>query len=119
MPREGKDKRDDGIDGMEFEEGSRDFPPLDECPTPFHQLTMKIIVWNCRGALKPNFQSHVRELTRNHNPAVLVVMETRIRGDRAKEITDYLPFGGAIHMDTIGYAGGIWLLWNLDRVEVV
>lgn len=76
MPREGKDKRDDGIDGMEFEEGSRDFPPLNECPTPFHQLTMKIIMWNCRGALKPNFQSHVRELTRNHNPTVLVVMET-------------------------------------------
>ena len=46
-------------------------------------------------------------------------METWIKGDKAKEITDRLPFDGAIHMDTIGYAGGIWLLWNLDRVEVV
>lgn len=24
----------------------------------------------------------------------------------------------AIHTETIGYAGGLWLLWNLDRVEV-
>ncbi|KAK7852451.1 hypothetical protein CFP56_039082 [Quercus suber] len=24
----------------------------------------------------------------------------------------------AIHSDTIGYAGGLWLLWNSDRVEV-
>jgi len=84
-----------------------------------HQLTMNILVWNCRGALKPNFQSHVKELAKNHNPAVLVVMETCIGGDRAKEITDRLPFNGAIHMETIGFAGGIWLLWNSNRVEVV
>ena len=42
MPRERKGKGDDGIDGMEFE-GSRDFPPSDECPTPFHQLTMNSV----------------------------------------------------------------------------
>lgn len=58
---------------------------------------MNIIVWNCRGALKPNFQSHVRELARNHNPAILVVMEMRVGGDRAKEITNRLPFDGVIH----------------------
>ena len=80
---------------------------------------MNIIVWNCKGALKPNFQSHVRELVRNHNPGIIVVMETHIGGVRAKEITDCLPFDGAIHTETIGFAGGIWLLWNLDRVEVV
>ncbi|KAL0011105.1 hypothetical protein SO802_006213 [Lithocarpus litseifolius] len=80
---------------------------------------MNIIVWNCRGALKPSFQSHIRELVRNHNPAMLVVMETRVGGDRAREITDRLPFDGAIHMDTIGYAGGLWLLWNSDRVEII
>lgn len=71
---------------------------------------MNIIVWNCRGTLKPNFQNYVWELVRNHNPAILVVMETRIRGGRAKEITDGLPFDGAIHKEMIGMAGGIWLL---------
>ena len=80
---------------------------------------MNILVWNCRGTLKPNFQNHVKELARNHNPVVLVVMETRIGGDKAKEITDRLPFNGVIHMEMIGFAGGIWLLWNSDRVEVV
>ncbi|XP_023885541.1 uncharacterized protein LOC111997657 [Quercus suber] len=80
---------------------------------------MNIIVWNCRGVLKPNFQSHVRELVRNHNPGIMVVMETRIGGGRAKEITDRLPFDSAIHMETIGFSGGIWLLWNSDSVEVV
>ena len=46
-------------------------------------------------------------------------METRIGRDKAKEITNCLPLDGAIHTETMGFAGGIWLLWNLDRVEVV
>ena len=80
---------------------------------------MNIIVWNCRGVLKPSFQRHVGELIQCHNPAILVVMETRIGGERAREITDRLPFDGAIHTETIGYAGGLWLLWNSDRVEII
>ena len=92
---------------------------LIECPNLPYHLVMNIIVWNCRGALKPNFQRYVSELVRTHNPTILVVMETRVGGDRAREITDRLPFDGAIHAETIGYAGGIWVLWNSDRVEVV
>ena len=45
-------------------------------------------------------------------------METKLGGDKAREITNYLPFDGAIHTNTIGYAGGLWLLWNSDRVQV-
>ena len=79
---------------------------------------MNIIIWNSRGSLKPNFQKYVIELAHNHNPAIMVVMETKIGGDRAKAITDRLPFDRAIHSDTIGYARGLWLLWNSERVEV-
>ena len=68
--------------------------------------------------MKPNFQSHVRELIQAHNPAMMVIMETRLGGPRAKEITDRLSFDGAIHTETIGYARGLWLLWNSDRVEI-
>ena len=32
---------------------------------------MNIIVWNCKGARKPSFQSHVRELVRSHNTMLL------------------------------------------------
>lgn len=45
-------------------------------------------------------------------------METKLSGERAREITDRLPFDGAIHSETIGYSGGLWLLWNSDKVEV-
>lgn len=45
-------------------------------------------------------------------------METILGGERAREIMNRLPFDGAIHTDTIGYAGGLWLLWNSDKVEI-
>ena len=70
-------------------------------------LMMNIIIWNCRGAWKPSFRKHVGDLVQNYNPAILVVMETRVGGDRAKEITNLLPFDGAFHIDTIGYSGGL------------
>ncbi|KAK7819526.1 hypothetical protein CFP56_040187 [Quercus suber] len=71
-----------------------------------------------KGALKPSFRKRASELVQNHNLAILVVMETRVGGDRAREITSLLPFDGAIHTDTIGYAGGLWVLWNVDRVDI-
>ena len=55
---------------------------------------------------------------RVHDPTIFVVMETRLGGEKAKNIMDRLPFDGAIHVDTIGYAGGLWLMWNADKVEV-
>ena len=79
---------------------------------------MNIIMWDCRGASKPSFQNHVRELVHSHDLAIMIIMETRIGGARARDIIDILPFDGAIHTDTLGFAGGLWLLWNSDGVQV-
>jgi len=46
-------------------------------------------------------------------------METQLGGERAKVIMDRLSFDSAIHIETIGNASGLWLLWNSDKVEVV
>ena len=45
-------------------------------------------------------------------------METRVGGNRAREITKRLPFDGAIRSDAVGFTGGIWVLWNSNRVDV-
>ena len=93
--------------------------PYDVFPSPNLSLSINTIVWNSRSVLKPNFQNHVRKLARIHNPAILVIMETRLGRAHAKEITNKLPFDGTIHTETIGFIGGLWLLWNSDLVEVV
>ena len=48
--------------GWNLMEEARLLPPFDECPTPSHRLVMNIIARNCKGALKPKFQNHVKEL---------------------------------------------------------
>ena len=96
----------------------RFIPLLDDFFPSSLSVIMNIVIWNCRGALKPSFQKHVRDLAAQHDPAIFVVMETHTGGDRAKEIIERLPFQGAIHTDTIGLIGGLWLLWDPDRVEI-
>ena len=92
--------------------------PFDVFQNLDYNILMNSIIWNCRGASKPSFQKHVRELVLSHNPAILVVMETRVGGNKAREITERLPFDGVIHFDAVGYVGGTWVLWNSDRVDV-
>ena len=79
---------------------------------------MNVLVWNCRGAMKLLFRKTVMDLVDWHNPIVKVIMETRLSGVRADEIIETLPFDGAVVIDTIGFAGGIWLLWRFDLVQV-
>lgn len=91
---------------------------LDRCSDPSQIVLMNIIEWNCCGAFSPNFGSAVTDLVRDHSSAMMIITKTGVGGDRAKAITNRLPFDGAIPIDTIGYVGGIWLLWNSDAVEV-
>nr|POE48208.1 hypothetical protein CFP56_36807 [Quercus suber] len=54
----------------------------------------------------------------NHFPVIMVITETRVGRDRAKKIIEDLPFDGSLVADTIGYAGGLWLLWKKDGVDI-
>ena len=55
----------------------------------------------------------------NHRPAIFVVIETRVGGDRAAKIIDGLPFDGSITNDTIGYVRGLWILQKSEEVEIL
>ena len=82
--------------------------PLDQC------AKMNILMWNCSGALNPNFKRRVLEMAVNHRPGIMVITETRVGGSRAEKIIEGLPFDGFITMETIGYAGGLWILWKRE-----
>ena len=84
--------------------------------TPFK--IMNILIWNCRGAMKPQFRQTVMDLVNWHMPLIMVITETRMSGARANEIIESLPFDGAVVANTIRFAGGIWLLWHSDLVQV-
>ncbi|XP_023912416.1 uncharacterized protein LOC112024003 [Quercus suber] len=79
---------------------------------------MNILIWNCKGAMKPQFRKTVMDLVEWHSPILMVITETRMYGAKANKIIELLPFDGAAVADTIGFAGGIWLLWRTDLVNV-
>ena len=75
-----------------------------------HCAKMNIIMWNCRGSLNPDFKRRVMEIMVNHFPSILILTETRVGGVRAAKIIEELPFDGFFVTETVGYAGGLWLL---------
>ena len=80
---------------------------------------MNILLWNCRGALNGDFTRRVFEMTVNHFPSIMIITETRVGGDKAAKIIEGLPYDGFFITETIGYAGGLWLLWKKEEVEVI
>ena len=79
---------------------------------------MNILIWNCRGAMKPTFLKTALDLVEWHQPVIFIITETRLDGPRADGIIRKLPFDGAYSTETIGFAGGIWLLWRSDSVSL-
>ena len=76
-----------------------------EIKVPLGQFVkMNILLWNCRGALNVDFKRRIFEMAINHQLSIMVVTETRVRGDRAAKIIKGLPFHGSIVTNTVKYA---------------
>ena len=58
------------------------------------------------------FSNPAYELYRRHRPNMLIIIEPRISEDRAQAMIDTLPYTHSHRVDSTGYSGGIWLLWN-------
>ncbi|GLT61710.1 hypothetical protein SLA2020_343970 [Shorea laevis] len=79
---------------------------------------MKIIAWNCRGALKAGFRRSVMHLKRIHNPTRLLILETKISGPNAQEVADFLGFPKSCIINLDGLVEGLWLLWDDSRLSM-
>lgn len=73
-------------------------------------VKLNVLLWNCRGALNTDSKRRVLEIMVNHFPAIMMITETRIGGDRAKMIIEELTLNESFVTDTIGYVRGLWLL---------
>ena len=83
-----------------------------------HQIGVNVLTWNCRGVLNPCFRRALHDLLQINNPSILILTETRLGGTRAADLAKSFPFDGFLCSQTIGFAGGIWILWKTDMVEI-
>jgi exonuclease III len=82
------------------------------------EIGLNILTWNCRGVLNPCFRKALQDILRINSPDILILTETRLGGSRATDLARSFPFDGFLTTNTIGFAGGVWIMWKTDAVEV-
>lgn len=81
-------------------------------------LSMKILLWNCRDAGNPSFRRNFAELMRSHQPIIVVLVKTKISGQRAVDVSTALGFDRVVRSEAEGFSGRIWLLWDSGSVTL-
>ncbi|KAJ4831177.1 hypothetical protein Tsubulata_047576 [Turnera subulata] len=88
--------------------------PMDDADS----FLKEILTWNCQRAGKQRFKNACKELCQEHRPDIVVVVEPRISGRKAARKIRTLGYSNSHRVDARGFSGGIWVLWQDDRLEV-
>lgn len=75
---------------------------------------MRCLSWNYRGLGNPEAVRELRKVVRQEAPALLFVMETKIRAKRVEVLQSQLGFAGCFAVDSEGLSGGIGLFWSTE-----
>lgn len=77
-----------------------------------------ILAWNCRGLGNDNAVDAVRDVIDAHHPDIVILTKTRIPLERSERVAARFHYGDHLATDTMGYRGGILLLWKSEELEV-
>lgn len=81
-------------------------------------VPMKCIFWNCHGAGNTDFENAMIDLCRDHDPEVIVLLETKIPFADTNNFFGNLGYFHDIVADLNGKVRGIWLIWDHKRVTI-
>lgn len=71
-----------------------------------------ILLWNTRGNVRKGFRRHINQFIRDHNPDMIILIETRVNKDGVVKSIKGPPYDSFQEVDPVGFAGGILILWN-------
>lgn len=77
---------------------------------------LKILFWNPRGAGSDDFRSAVYDLVKINHVDVLAICEPRVQFSQAKKSLLDLGFTDFKIIEARGFSGGLWLLWDKNKV---
>ena len=75
---------------------------------------MSCISWNCQGLGNPEAVRELHIIVKQEVPALLFVMETKIRVKRVEDIRHQLGFARCFAVESEGLSGGIGLFWSKE-----
>ncbi|XP_025617102.1 uncharacterized protein [Arachis hypogaea] len=79
---------------------------------------MIILSWNCRGAASRDFCRTLKEIIRQNNPDIVILMETRCSGRKALSVVNSISMPYHHMEEANGFSGGIWILWRDPGMNV-
>ncbi|KAI9073415.1 hypothetical protein K1719_044600 [Acacia pycnantha] len=99
---------------------SADLGSIKEFTTPVlntYLMMLNILVWNVRGAASRGIAAAIRNLKKQYNLDVIVILEPRISGNRAKKCIKSWGFNQSCRMEAEEFSGGIWIVW--ERADLI
>ncbi|OIS97442.1 hypothetical protein A4A49_62516, partial [Nicotiana attenuata] len=92
-------------------------------PTSSHErgvssrnISMNMIIWNCRGVNSTEFRRAFRAMLDYHRPSIVALLETKME-DHHVLVQDF-GYSSLIQMPANGNSGGIVLMWNNEDTMV-
>ncbi|KAI9120800.1 hypothetical protein K1719_007833 [Acacia pycnantha] len=79
---------------------------------------MNRLIWNCRGAASKGVASVLRDMRHRYTLSFMVILEPRISGVQAAKVVKQWGFKHLIRKEAVGFSGGIWFLWEVDKIKV-
>lgn len=79
---------------------------------------MNITFWNCLGAGSEDFRRALIDLIHSADPSILIFAETRVHCSHMKAFLRNKKFDKIVCSEVCGFAGGLWILWNLLEVTL-
>lgn len=73
---------------------------------------MSIISWNVRGAVGADFRRVFKEMVISYRPDLVILMETKFRGDKANSVISSLGLTLWSFLEASGFFGTPIQLWS-------
>ncbi|XP_042964718.1 uncharacterized protein LOC122298940 [Carya illinoinensis] len=81
---------------------------------------MKILSWNCRGLGNPRTVHSLCFQTKEKDPDLVFLMETKLSQARATKVARKARFERCVAVDAVGRSGGLMLMWKQDvQLELI
>ncbi|KAF8095800.1 hypothetical protein N665_0322s0020 [Sinapis alba] len=78
---------------------------------------MKLLHWNCQGLRSPLTIPHLKDIRKNHDPDIMLLVETKNVNSLVKGLAKDLGYQNSVVVYASGSSGGSVIFWN-DRVKL-
>lgn len=79
---------------------------------------MNLLFWNCKDAASDNFIVNLVDLSRMHDPCVVILVELKVSSIAARSFIRWSRLNQVLVAEAQVFSRGIWVLWDDQRIHV-